>query len=241
MNHFFIDPKNIQESKILFPADVSHQIVRVLRLKMNATVMVLDNRGLQYEVRLVELSTQQCIGEIVSRVKIETEATTKIHLMVALTQREKFEWILQKCCEIGVDQITPILCERSIQLSLSDFEKKKNRWERILKEAAEQSRRGLIPVLNSPAPIQAAIQESAPKKIIAWEKEENNRLVDIFSHQKITDITLMIGPEGGFSEQEFQAAQASGWIPVSLGQRILRMETAAIVACGIILHLSGDI
>ena len=97
MNHFFIDPKNIQESKILFPADVSHQIVRVLRLKMNATVMVLDNRELQYEVRLVELSAQQCIGEIVSRVKIETEATTKIHLMVALTQRCWIESLRRDC------------------------------------------------------------------------------------------------------------------------------------------------
>ncbi len=241
MNHFFIDPKNIQESKILFPADVSHQMVRVLRLKRDAIVVVLDNRGLQYEVRLIELAAQQCIGEIVSKRKIETEATTKIHLMVALTQREKFEWILQKCCEIGVAKISPILCERSIQLSLSDFEKKKDRWERILKEAAEQSRRGLIPVLNSPVTIQAAIQKPAPMKLIAWENEENNRLDDILSNQIFTDITLMIGPEGGFSEQEVQAAQASGWIPFSLGKRILRMETAAIVACGIILYQSGDI
>ena len=161
--------------------------------------------------------------------------------MVALTQREKFEWILQKCCEVGVDQITPILCERSIQISASDFLKKKDRWQRILKEASEQSRRGIIPILNSPKPIQATFLDPAPMKIIAWENEQNNRLVDVLSNQKFTDITLMIGPEGGFSEQEVEAAQVCGWIPFSLGKRILRMETAAIVACGIILYQSGDI
>jgi 16S rRNA (uracil1498-N3)-methyltransferase len=241
MNHFFIAPQHIQVSRVLFPSDVSHQIVRVLRLKMESTVMVLDNHGHQYEVRLEKLDTQQCIGKIVQALIIETEPETRLHLMVAMTQREKFEWILQKSCEIGVHKITPIMSERSIQIPASDFQKKKERWERILKEAAEQSRRGLIPVLNAPLQIQAAFHDPAPIRLIAWENEQNRRLNDIFENQNSSEISLLIGPEGGFGEPEIQAAQSKGWIPFSLGKRILRMETAAIVACALILHQRGEI
>jgi len=241
MNHFFIAPQHIQESRVLFPSDVSHQIVRVLRLKIESTVMVLDNHGHQYEVRLEKLDAQQCTGKIVQTLKIETEPGTKLHLMVAMTQREKFEWILQKSCEIGVHKITPIMSERSIQIPASDFQKKKERLERILKEAAEQSRRGLIPVLNAPLQIQEAFYESSPIRLIAWEKEQNRRLNDIFNNQNAAEISLLIGPEGGFSEHEVQSAISLGWIPFSLGKRVLRMETAAIVACALILHQRGEI
>lgn len=241
MNHFFIDPQHIQESRVLFPTDVSHQIVRVLRLKMDSTVMVLDNLGHQYEVRLEKLDAQQCTGKIVQTLKIETEPETRLHLMIAMTQREKFEWILQKSCEIGVYKITPIMSERSIQIPSSDFQKKKARWERILKEAAEQSRRGMIPTLNDPEPIQIAFGDPGPLRLIAWENEQNRGLNDIFPNQKSVEVTLLIGPEGGFSDQEIQAAQSKGWIPFSLGKRILRIETAAIVASALILHQTGDI
>jgi 16S rRNA (uracil1498-N3)-methyltransferase len=241
MNHFFIDPQHIQESKVLFPSDVSHQIVRVLRLKMDSTVMVLDNHGHQFEVRLEKLDVQQCIGKIMQTLKIETEPETRLHLLVAMTQREKFEWILQKSCEIGVHKITPIMSERSIQIPVSVFQKKKERWERILKEAAEQCRRGMIPALNAPLQIQAAIHDPAPIRLFAWENEQNQRLNDLFENQNSAEISLLIGPEGGFSEQEVESANSLGWIPFSLGKRILRMETAAVVASALILNQCGDI
>jgi 16S rRNA (uracil1498-N3)-methyltransferase len=110
-----------------------------------------------------------------------------------------------------------------------------------LKEAAEQSRRGLIPVLNAPLQIQEAFYDASPIRLIAWEKEQNRRLNDIFNNQNATEISLLIGPEGGFSEHEVQSAISLGWIPFSLGKRILRMETAAIVACALILHQMGEI
>ncbi len=203
--------------------------------------MVLDNHGHQYEVRLEDLDATQCIGEIVQTLKIETEPEIRLHLIIAMTQREKFEWILQKSCEIGVYKITPTISNRSIQISVSDFRKKKERWVRILKEAAEQSRRGMIPVLNAPVEIQAAFHDPAPIRLMAWENEQNIRLNDIFENQNFSEISLLIGPEGGFSEQEVQSAKSLGWIPFSLGKRILRMETAVIVASALILHQSGDI
>ena len=240
MNHFFIDPAFITNTKIQFPEDVSHQIARVLRLKTDATVVVLDNLGKQYEVRLVEINPRRCIGEVLNQHNIKTEPDHKLHLFVALTQREKFEWILQKCCEIGVSEFSPVFTERSIVTSIGGYQKKTKRWHRILKEAAEQSRRGKIPVLNDPIDFEKAIKSLIQVKLIAWEDESETRIAEILTDVVVSEIALMVGPEGGFSDKEIHFAKEQGWNTFSLGKRILRMETAAIVASGLVLHTVGD-
>jgi 16S rRNA (uracil1498-N3)-methyltransferase len=240
MNHFFIDPAFITNSKIQFPDDVSHQIARVLRLKTETTVVVLDNLENQYEVKLVEINARQCIGEILNQNTINTEPDHRLHLYIALTQREKFEWILQKCCELGVSIFTPVLTDRSIVTSVDDYQKKKERWHRILKEAAEQSRRGKIPVLNDPIDFEKATNCPAQLKLIAWEGESETKITEILFNAVESDIVLMVGPEGGLSEKEIHIAKEKGWKTFSLGKRILRMETAAIVASALVLHTAGD-
>ncbi len=241
MNHFFIDPALIRDTQVFFPPDLSHQIVRVLRLKQDELVIVLDNLGNQFEVRLEQLDPRECIGTIMNSKTVDTEPELNLHLMVAVTQREKFEWILQKCCELGVKKITPVITERSISISKSDFSKKKERWNRILKEAAEQSRRGMVPDLESPLNFDQALLEKAPRKLIAWENEQGTRLQDVFEGQSPEETVVCIGPEGGFSEQEIQSAIENGWQSFRMGKRILRMETAAIVVCALLFQLSGDI
>ena len=241
MNHFFIDPELIQDTQIIFPPDLSHQIVRVLRLKPDEMVVVMDNLGNQFEVRLERLDPQQCTGTILRKQMADNEPALALHLMVALAQREKFEWILQKCCELGVKKITPLITERSISLSKSDFSKKKERWNRILKEAAEQSRRGFIPELGSPLKFDQALQVLATRKLIAWENEQEVRVQDVFGGMSAGEIVVCIGPEGGFSEQEIQSAIENYWQTFTMGKRILRMETAAIVVCALLFQLNGDI
>jgi len=240
MNHFFIDPNQFQDKKVFFPADLSHQIVRVLRLKNSSHVMVLDNLENQFEVEFIKLDPNQCVGVILRTEKIHSEPALSLHLMIAMTQREKFELILQKSCELGVRQITPIITERSIHISPQEFEKKLERWTRILREAAEQSRRGLVPTLNPVISLLDALKVSTQLKLIAWENEQSTRLQELMKND-LSDISLMIGPEGGFSENEIKQAQLKGWQVFSLGKRILRMETAAIVACTLVFHTSGDL
>jgi len=241
MNHFFIDPVLIRDTQVFFPTDISHQIVRVLRLKAQEMVIVLDNLGNQFEVRLEQLDPRECIGTIMNSKTVDTEPELNLHLMVALTQREKFEWILQKCCELGVKKITPVITERSISTSKSDFTKKKERWNRILKEAAEQSRRGMVPDLESPLKFDQALLEKAPRKLIAWENELETRLQDVFDGRSPEETVVCVGPEGGFSKQEIQLAIENDWQTFKMGKRILRMETAAIVVCALLFQLSGDI
>lgn len=240
MNHFFIDPTFITNSMIQFPNDISHQIARVLRLKTDDTVVVLNNQGIQYEVKLVDINPQQCIGEILTQNPTSTEPDHKLHLFIALTQREKFEWLLQKCTELGVTNFTPVITERSIVISENDFIKKKDRWQRILKEAAEQSRRGKIPGLNFPIEFERAIHYTSQWKLIAWEDEADTSIDEILSGSIHSEIALLVGPEGGFSQKEILIAKEQSWQTFSLGKRILRMETAAIVASALIFHSVGD-
>lgn len=241
MNHFFVDPNLIIDNHVNFPVDISHQICRVLRLKVGDQMAVLDNLGNQFEVRLVNVDPQASLGEILLKKTNTAEPMKELHLFIAMTQREKFEWILQKCCEIGVNQFTPIITERSIVVSVKDFRKKRERWERILKEAAEQSRRGKIPKLNDPETLQKAVLHQNAFKLIAWEKDENSKIEAVLSGFIGQKVSLMIGPEGGFSEHEFELALNNDWKSISLGKRILRMETAAIVASALVLNAIGEL
>ena len=240
MNHFFIDPNLIIDNHVNFPVDISHQICRVLRLKVDDQVTVLDNLGNQFEVRLVNVDPQASLGEILLKKTNTAEPMKELHLFIAITQREKFELILQKCCEIGVNQFTPIITERSIVVSGKDFQKKRERWERILKEAAEQSRRGKIPILNDPETFQKSVLVQNACKLIAWEKDENSKIETVLSEFAGQKVSLMIGPEGGFSEHEFDLALNNDWKSISLGKRILRMETAAMVASALVLNAIGE-
>lgn len=241
MNHFFVDPKHIEREQVRFPSDLSHQINRVLRLKVDDHVIVLDNSGKQFEVQLLKVDSQGCVGEILIEKDNIAEPTNVLHLFVAFTQREKFEWILQKCCELGVQKFTPILSERTVVTSMKDFSKKKERWEKILKEASEQSRRGKIPELHEPMPFNRAVSTQGEHKLIAWENEENLKVDDILKNPQGSQVFLMIGPEGGFSQQEVEIAKRNDWLPISLGKRILRMETAAVVATTLIMNAMGEL
>lgn len=240
MNHFFVDPTGIEGKVVRFPQDISHQICRVLRLKIDDRVVVLDNLGKQYEVQLVDLTPQTCVGNVLKETLADTEPLVDVHLLIALTQREKFEWILQKCCEVGVGKISPILTDRSIVASKLEFAKKRERWERILKEAAEQCKRGKIPQLYEPLHYQQAVKVEGNHKLIAWENEKTKKVDEVLSNLIEPRISILIGPEGGFAEAEINLAIQNQWQPISLGKRILRMETAAIVACTLIMHAAGE-
>lgn len=240
MHHFFIDPLYLQTAKVIFPEELCHQIARVLRLRAGDHIVLLDNAGNEFTVNLISVGEKFTHGEIIAQAQAGSDARFNLHLFIALTQRDKFEWILQKVCEIGVAEITPMITSRSLQQHQVDFLKKRGRWEKILREAAEQSRRGMIPILHEPVNILDCVTSYNPG-LIAWEDETNNSLKTIPLPDMIKSLNLLIGPKGGFSKEEIHLAQSKGWQTFSLGKRILRVETAAIVACALLLHHYGDI
>jgi 16S rRNA (uracil1498-N3)-methyltransferase len=242
MNRFFLSPDAINGENVIFPSDAAHQISRVLRLKTGDLVKVLDDQGMEYGVQLVNIGVDSVTGKLIEREAVSTEPDTKVHLLIAVTQREKFELILQKCTEVGVSSFTPIISSRSLVQKPAEMETKYPRWRKIIQEAAEQSHRGILPTLNPIVNFRHIIDEGIPSirlGIFLWEEEVEQNLKDLIRGYIGHDVWLVVGPEGGFTSEEADLAKAAGFTSVSLGKRILRLETAAIVASSLVLYELG--
>jgi 16S rRNA (uracil1498-N3)-methyltransferase len=246
MNRFFVEPDHITGKDITFPADLTHQILHVLRLKEGDLVEVLDNLGHGYRVALVVNTAQNhVLGEIQQEFPLMTEPKVQITLYFGLSSREKIEWILQKGTEVGVSAFSPFISQRTLVRPSTFPENRRARWEKIIREAAEQSGRGHLPELNSPKALETCFYDARrllDLNLIAWEgaTQDDQQLNKNLIGFKGKTIGLFVGPEGGFSEDEIRQAEQVGLQVVSLGKRILRMETAAIIFPALILFALQD-
>lgn len=238
MHRFFVDPEILQGNRVVLPATQAHQIRNVLRLRAGSAILVLDNSGAEYEVVLRQVDKQQVVGEAVAKRPSPNEPAVHLTLYQALMKRDKFEWVLQKGTEIGVSQFVPLVTQRSLVQDIDIKEGKLYRWQKIITEAAEQSHRGRIPNLQQPQTLaQALADHPAQPGLIAWEEAEGLTLrAALAGGERPSHISLFIGPEGGFAVEEVEAAQAAGLQAITLGKRILRAETAALVASALVLH-----
>lgn len=243
MHRFFLPSSSFEGASVTFPGETARQIHLVLRLKPGTEVIALDGMGMEYRVQLTDISSESTMGEVVAQSRSATEPQTKLMLLLCLTQREKFEWILQKCTEIGVSTFIPIISSRSLVQSAREVEGKYERWQRILQEAAEQSHRGLIPELRPVLRFEDALKLPEIATcccLIPWEEEKSIGLRSALAQKTSMDVALLVGPEGGFSENEVVRAKSAGFTPITLGPRILRMETAAMTAAALVLYDRGD-
>ncbi|MBA3532942.1 MAG: 16S rRNA (uracil(1498)-N(3))-methyltransferase [Ardenticatenales bacterium] len=247
MHRFFVSEELIQGDNIFFPADLAHQISRVLRLNEGARVIVLDNSGTEREVELHSFAKRSVQGTVRAQRPTEREPRTHLTLYMALLKGKKLDWVFQKGTELGVSRFVPLLTRRSVVGSLQSLgDVKLDRWEAIAREAAEQSGRGRLPQIVEPQLLEVALGEvraSAALPLIAWEQERSKSLKEALhpvDGSRPTRVALFVGPEGGFEENEVLSAQAYGAIPVSLGPRILRAETAMVAAATAILYELGD-
>lgn len=246
MHRFFINPYQVSAQGVNFPPDTTHQILHVLRLGEGDLVEVLINDGYALLTKLhISPEGNSMSGEILERKFVQSEPRVDPHLYFGLSNREKVEWILQKGTEIGVSVFFPFVSSRTIVRDKKFPEKKRQRWERIIREAAEQSNRGKLPILNSPIELKDGFSQSntvARQRLLAWAgaDTQNDRLADVIQPQNEGIIAVFIGPEGGFSEDEIRQARLSGIQLISLGSRVLRMETAAIVFPTLVLFVLGE-
>ena len=238
MHRFFVDPQHFVGERVVLPAETAHQIRNVLRLRVGSAILVLDNGGWEYEVLLRQVDRQQVVGEAVAKRPSPNEPSIKLTLYQSLMKRDKFEWVLQKGTEIGVSHFVPLVTQRSLVQKVDIKDNKQARWQKIVTEAAEQSHRGCIPGLHPPLTLaQALAAHPAQPGLIAWEETKEPTLRGAMSgFERPSAISLFIGPEGGFAGIEITSAKKAGLIPVTLGKRILRSETAALVASALILH-----
>jgi 16S rRNA (uracil1498-N3)-methyltransferase len=244
MHRFFIPPENIQNNQVIFPESSIRQIRNVLRLKPGEQVMVLDNLGSQFLVQLNMVSSEGVDGLVLEKSPANGESTIRLRLFFSITQREKVEWILQKCTEIGVTAFFPFISTYSLSREKGMDASRIRRWEKIIQEAAEQCGRGRIPSLREITTLQEAIKKVSPRRelnLLAWEGEK-----DLYLHELMRTllpkmdsgkkVNVFIGPEGGFAEGEVAAMKKMGFTSFSLGKRIFRVETAAMAASLLILY-----
>jgi 16S rRNA (uracil1498-N3)-methyltransferase len=241
--HFFLPDDCFQPNFVTFPEAVQNQISRVLRLHEGEEVIALDGRGMQYRLRLEQNTAGFFQGTILSKEENPAEPAVHLTLYISLTQREKFELILQKGSEVGVAAFQPFISSRSLIQCGDSFNKKRERWESILREAAEQCGRGCIPQLLSPLSLAEAVEAAARHalNLAAWEDETQAGLGSALAgFDGQGTLGLFVGPEGGFSELEARQMRAAGMRVFSLGRRILRMETAAVLAPALVLYQLGE-
>ena len=254
MHRFFVLPTAIQGDRVTLTGPIVHQLTHVLRLRPGERVVVLDDSGWEYTVELKRLEREQAEGRIVQRAEARTEPRTRITLYQAVLKGERFEWVLQKGTELGIVAFVPLLCARNVIRNPEAVHKKLARWQTIIREAAEQSRRGRLPRLEPPLFFAEACQQaeaSGGLSLLAWEGEPVTSLKAVLqasfeppapnAQYPISNIQILIGPEGGFTPEEVKLAQAHSILPITLGRRILRAETAGLVAAAAIFYELNDL
>jgi 16S rRNA (uracil1498-N3)-methyltransferase len=242
---FIYQDLNINDEIVVSGEDV-HHIIRVLRYRPGDVMRISDGRNVESLGVISDIDTRglEIKLKIIAKNKFK-ENKPFITLLQGLPKGEKFDWILQKNTEIGVSKFIPIVTQRTVvNIVQSKLKRRKERWEKIVKEAAKQSMRIDIPEVNQVLSFDSGLQEikNHQLSIIPWEQEKKTSLKKIMKDidKNISRIAVFIGPEGGFSPDEVEKAKAAGAVPVSLGPRILRTETAAVATCSVIAYEFGD-
>ncbi|MEM0516871.1 MULTISPECIES: 16S rRNA (uracil(1498)-N(3))-methyltransferase [Aequorivita] len=228
-NPDILDSETFQKSnEIIFDKEESRHIVKVLRMKVGHTFKITNGKGSFFNAEILNANPKGCLVKILSEEK-QQPLPYQLHLAVAPTKlNDRYEWFLEKATEIGISEITPIICDHSERKVI-----KPERYEKIVQSAAKQSLKAYLPLLNPAVSFKDfMILESKSKglKCIAHCEETDRKSLKSLLLPK-QRVTILIGPEGDFSTEEVVLAKRHGFIPVTLGKSRLRTETAAIAAC----------
>ncbi|WIG57609.1 MAG: 16S rRNA (uracil(1498)-N(3))-methyltransferase [Ktedonobacterales bacterium] len=235
-------------TEIELPPEIAHQARDVLRLATGTMLHLLDGVGGEYPAQLVLVERKRVIARIGARQAGHAESAMRVVLCQGMLKAAKYETVLQKCTELGVAAFVPLLCERSVAAEEAS-ESKRRRWAKIVAEAIEQCGGTCLPELGTPRPLTHALTEvpAGGIALIPWEETREmplratlaGAIADRGGIASISEVRIFIGPEGGFSAREIELARLAGALPVTLGPRILRAETAAIVSATLALDTFG--
>jgi len=242
---FRVHKESIQgrEAVIEDRREIRH-ISRVLRLGIGDRVTLFDGEGKEYPACIKHLSSDQVSLTLVEEPILTTkESSLRIILGMALLKSTRFEWLLQKTTELGVSEIVPFYSRHVVpRWEEGQTRTREVRWEKIVSEAAKQCGRAKIPKIHLPRPFEETLTMDFDEatKIFLWEREETKNLKDALA-TFASVVFVLVGPEGGFSEDEASQAQGASFHPVRLGPRILRAETAGVVIVSLLQFLLGDL
>ena len=227
MQVFYTD--DIQNQKAFFEGQEAHHIVKVLRHQQGDVLNWVDGLGYRYRGEIVEITKRRVTARVIERIEVKTSRKGTIHLVIAPTKNmTRMEWLIEKLCEIGIDQISFVICQNSERRSINMDKVKKK-----IISASKQSKKARFPRVNTPLDFREFIdlthEEASIPRYIAHCRDRLEPLVKRIEFGK--GGMVMIGPEGDFTKEEIQYAESHGWMAVGLGVERLRTETAALVAC----------
>ena len=246
MDRFFVEKKNVNlenNTCTIEGEDVKH-ISKVLRCRVGEELEICDNDNNEYICEITNIDKSQVNLNVLKRVDIKRESDLKIKVYQGLPKGPKMEMILQKLTEVGVDEIILVQTKRTVvKVDDKKEDKKIERWERIIYEAAKQSKRGKIPKLRGVLSFKEALADMKENdfNIAPYENEKTKTIKQAIKGKDINNIGIFVGPEGGFEDTEIKAIEEIGGQSVSLGPRILRTETASLVASSIVLYELSDL
>ena len=240
MANFYIDKSDITENSATITGEEAQHVSRVLRMKKGDEVTLCDGEGNFYEAVLSDFSDKTVTASILSKRVAETEPNVKITVFQGVPKNPKLETIIQKLTEIGAVRLVPVDTKRAV--AKLDKESKVDRLRKIAKEAAKQSKRGIVPEVLSPVSFKEAVKMAveADLALIPYEEEREVSLKKALLGKTPKTVSVMIGPEGGFDGEEIRLAKENGITSVTLGRRILRTETAPLVVSAAILYELGE-
>jgi 16S rRNA (uracil1498-N3)-methyltransferase len=228
---FFVEA--IQRGHAQITGQDAHHLTRVLRVEPGQKFEISDNHGVY--LAEVETARKDLVRFAILNQMDAPEPMVQTALFAALIKFERFEWLLEKATELGVGAVTPVQTDRSEKGLEHAASKRLGRWNRIAREASEQSRRTRLPEIESPIRLEDALRCAEGYRYALEEADAPPILSSLPDTQQPSDrVALLVGPEGGWTDRERAAIAAAGWSPVSLGQNILRAETAAIAALAIV-------
>lgn len=251
---FFINPHEInwQEKKaVISDSGHTYKISKVLKLRENEQIVLLDGNGLFYNAQITSFFSKKIQCRLLSRMSVNTEPNLKVTLAQSLLKGPKFDYALQKNTEVGVYEFIPLTTERTVIRVEGDgtersLEEKVRRYREIVLNASEQSERGIVPQVQDLISLEQLCKSNLANynlKLICLERSSSNGIKEVLNsiQTKIQKVLILIGPEGGFTENESKLATSSGFTSISLGKRIYRSETVGTVISSILFFYFNEL
>ena len=244
---FYAPPSAFTRDTVHLDTDEARYLREVLRLKVGDQAFVFNGEGREFSCTIEEARRDSSLLKVVEEIEpARTESPLSFTLAVALLKGEKFDLVVQKATELGVTAITPVTTKLAdIRFrDQSDAKKRVTRWQRIALEAAKQSGRAALPMVGEPQTFSILVSETPSSSVrLMFSERDGNSLSQLMKSQikSVDSLTVVVGPEGGWTDEELNLAREHGWQVVTLGGRTLRAETAAIAVTTLLQHLFGDL
>lgn len=242
LQRFFLDTTWAGVGSVLNLTPLHHQLAHVLRAQPGMRIVLLDGRGRACLAEVTQIDRRQATGRVLALLPAPPEPAVQVTLYQCALKADKLEWVWQKATELGVARLAPVVSRRTVVRPVEALAKKEERWSAIVREAAEQSRRGALPTLLPPMRLDEALRAAQGARLLPWEAAGDRPGIGAaLAQTQPAAVSLLIGPEGGLDADEVETAAAAGWQVVTLGPRILRAETAALAALTLVMQAAGEL